>query len=310
MAGLTYRRGHAWSTACLLLSLLLIHPLTCFAENTILIIKSNDNKFFNTTIEQLVDRTEVEAKYTIRTLKSFKQNSTSDLNAQLIITLGHEASEYAHGLDIKNPVIHSYVTEFQYKEHPSKHNHSSVLLEQPLERYVLFIKYLLAVKNIGILKTSEEQVPASELRRIQQKYKLNMNQSIFHKGDNPVSAVRHLLDNNDVLLTLPAPEIYNRKSLKGILLTSYRMNRPVISYSPSHVKSGALAAIYTTPENIGQQLAELVTQFLKQDSVELKPVYFASDFNISINQRVAESLHLHLADRESILKLLRQESNR
>lgn len=310
MAGYTHRRRQAGSTACMLLWLLLIFPLSCFAENTILIIKSSDNKFFNTTIEHLIDKTRAEAKYIITTLESVKDSSAPDVNAQLIITMGQDAAEYTYGQSLMTPIIHSYITEFQHKSHPLKSNHSSILLEQPLERYALFVKHLLSVKNIGILKTREDELPDSARQQIQRKYKLNINQSFFNKGDNPVSAVRYLLNDNDVLLTLPAPEIYNRKSLKGILLTSYRLNKPVISYSPSHVKSGALAAIYTTPENIGHQLAELVTKLVEQNNFKLQPFYFASDFNISVNQRVADSLNIRLESTEAIMTKLRQDSAR
>lgn len=306
MAGSRTIRDYAGALACLLLFLLITYPLSSFAENSILILKSNENNFFNTTIEGLIDKIGSDAKFNIRSLQEFKLNPSPELEDRLIITLGFEAASYINELDVAIPVIHSYLTEFQHLSQRPKIHHSSVLLEQTLDRYVHFIKLLLSIKSIGILKSDGDQINADKLQILQQKSGLKINQSIFAKGDNPVVAVRRLLKNNDVLLTLPAPDIYNRQSLKGILLASYRMNKPVISYSPAHVKAGALAAIYISPEKIGQQLAELVVQLLNNKGYTLQPVYYAADYSIAINKQVAESLNIELAEEQQILRQLHQ----
>lgn len=310
MTGNRHQKRPPWRVAGLLLSLLLTYPLMAIGENSILIIKSNDNNFFNTTIESLIDRTRAQAKFTIRSLDSLQNIESYQPDEQLIITLGYQAAKFTTQLDTSAPIIHSYLTQFQHHSHQPRPNHSSVLLEQPLQRYALFIKHLLSIENIGILKTRDDEIVADELQKINQNLHLNITQSIFEKDDNPVIAVRRLLKKNDVLLTLPAPDIYNRQSLKGILLASYRLNKPVVSYSPSHVKSGALAAIYTSPENIGHQLADLVTKILNNKSFNLQPFYYASDFNIAINESVAESLGLTLAREQDIVKKLSEAEDR
>lgn len=296
--------------ACIVLSLLIAVPVVCLAENSVLILKSNDNRFFNTTIEKLIDKTRAEAKYTIRSLESFKNASLSDIQPQLIITLGHEAARYTNHYGGTIPIIHSYLTKFQHDHHKYDTNHSNVLLDQPLERYALFIKQLLSVQTVGIIKPTGDEIDTQSLQKLNKKLNLEIEQSLFKKDDNPVRAVRSVLKNNEVLLTLPAPEIYNRRSMKGILLASYRLKKPVISYSPAHVKSGALAAIFISPEKIGIQLAELVSKVLINKAFKMKPYYFASDFDVTINRSVARSLNLELPEEQFISDQIREAESR
>ena len=92
--------------------------------------------------------------------------------------------------------------------------------------------------------------------------------------------------------------------MKGILLTSYRQGKPVISYSPAHVKSGALAAIYASPENIGRQIATIINQFHNKDHFSPDKLIYSDTFNIAINRQVENSLQLKLPDIKNIEEAL------
>lgn len=306
MTGNRHTRTKTWIFGWLLLSLLIAFPLAAVAEKTILVIKSNDNNFFNTSIQTFIDQTDHPVKYNITTLEAIRKDKGLIKQASLIITLGYDAAKFTFDLVEEIPVIHTYLTEFQFNTHEKKSNHSSILLDQPLNRYLKFIKLLLGSSKVGVIKTDNDKIDLKRINNLQQDLQVEIIQKFFKPGDNPVNSVRNILQQSEVLLALPAPDVYNRQSLKGILLASYRMNKPVISYSPAHVKSGALAAIYTTPENIGMQLGEIVARMLQRESFKPRLFYFASDFNISINQQVAESLNLELADEQEILRQLRR----
>jgi len=279
-------------------------------SRSILIIKSSDNPFFNSSIEQLSNHTQSQVKFNITTLESIRQKNTTDYQPDIIITLGIAAAKFSLNFSKGIPVVHSYITEFQYKNNTSCKGHYSLLLDQPLERYLQFIKLLLNVNTVGIIKSDKDKISADRLDKIKKSTTIDIKQSIFESGDNPVNSVRNLLQNADVLLSLPAPEVYYRQSLKGILLSSYRLNKPVISYSPSHVKSGALAAIYASPENIGTQLAEILNKMLESKTYQPESFYYAQNFNIVFNKRVSESLHIKLPDKQLVAEKLKQASEK
>jgi len=239
---------HRW----LMLPVLLLLTFQAVATvGTVLIVKSSDNIFFNNTIETLINQAQQPLKFRITTLDTLKRNSALTNDLALIVTLGIKAADYVTEQVEHTPVIHSYLTENQFHHHSSRRsNHYSILLDQPLHRYIRFIKLLTMAKKIGIIKNHADQVSPERLHQLETQLNIEIVQRLIEKGENPVTAVRDLLPSIDVLLSLPDPQIYNRHSLKGILLTSYRQSKPVVSYSPAQVKSGALAAIYSTPENI------------------------------------------------------------
>jgi putative tryptophan/tyrosine transport system substrate-binding protein len=79
-----------------------------------------------------------------------------------------------------------------------------------------------------------------------------------------------------------------------VLMTSYRSRKPVISYSPAHVKSGALASIYSSPVDIGRHLSILMHESLNNAGVGPARPHFARFYTIALNSSVAGALGLTL----------------
>jgi len=280
------------------------------AEFSLVIVKSSDNRFFNASIESLQSNLPKDIRTSVTVLDVDNPAATRVDVADLIITLGYDAMQWSASRTDGIAVLHAYLTEFQYRQHPSPKGHASILLDQPLERYIRFARLLLAPKRVGILSSPDNPIGKHKLQAIETQQQIDINESIYQPDDNLIDTLRHLLKGSELLMALPAPEIYNQKNLKGILLTAYRMNRPMLSYSPSHVTSGALGAIFTSPENIGKQLAELSTTMLRNPRFEPHPFYYASDFDIAINDNVARSLNLKIPRREALMQSVKQESSR
>ncbi len=290
-------------TLLLLIGIIAFSPV--WAETyTIQIIKSSDNSFFNRSIENIINHIHGRVKFNITNLETHEKDKKDPSRPDLIVTLGLQAAKHGLNYEADIPVIHSYITEFQYNQNSPKDNHYSVLLDQPFKRYVHFIKHLLDVQSIAIIKTEANKLEQDDLLSISAVTGLHIDQYIFEQGDNPINSVRNVLRQNDVLLTLPESDVYNRNTLKGILLASYRLDKPVVSYSPSHVKSGALAAIYTSPENIGKQLASMINKMIENKRYKPPIRSYAQDFNIVFNQRVADSLNIKLPDKQTLRQQL------
>ena len=132
---------------------------------------------------------------------------------------------------------------------------------------------------------------------------IQLNQFQVDADNKLLPVLRELLTRNDALLMLPRSALYNRDSLKGVLLTSYRNRKPAISYSPAHVRAGALASIYSSPNDIGRHLAQVIEQV----SARLEDGFeFARYYSISSNRRVARALALTLPDESSLRSALDQ----
>jgi len=73
---------------------------------------------------------------------------------------------------------------------------------------------------------------------------------------------------------------------------------PLIGLSQSYVNAGAIAAIFSTPDQMAKQTAMTALQFIK--SGKLPSSQYPSEFSIAENLQVAKSLGIELPAPESI----------
>jgi ABC-type uncharacterized transport system substrate-binding protein len=88
------------------------------------------------------------------------------------------------------------------------------------------------------------------------------------------------------------PQVYNSGSIANVLLATYRARVPVLAFSPSYVRAGALLSLHSTPVQIGTQAGSMARSLL-QGSASPAAVYPA-DFTVTVNEHVARSLGLTL----------------
>ena len=115
--------------------------------------------------------------------------------------------------------------------------------------------------------------------------------AIIGKRRDVGEALSLLLSDIDVLLALPDSRIHNSKTISHILTTAYRNNIPVIGFSSAYVKAGATGAIYTSPDNIAQQLAEVIFDIITKQN-RINDSQTASYFSVIFNYEVTRSLGL------------------
>jgi putative ABC transport system substrate-binding protein len=305
------RRLSIYISNSLFLGLLLVVPslLPLAAANVqIAVIQSNGNPYFEQTNQSLnrqLDHTFQISVTNADTIDTQHQNLQA---SDIIITLGIDAAlKIAKKYDTKN-IISAYITLNQQQRHQTKlDNHSLVLLDQPLSRYLAFTALMLQPRSVGIINSKKLALNKKQYDMLS-KFNLILRQYGLQKQANPLITVRQLLKNNDVHLLLPDEGIYNRNTLKGILLTSYRSRKPVISYSPSHVRAGALASIFSSPSDIGAHLASVIKRLTVERSQTKPIIEFAQYFSIAVNIRVARALGVNLPDEAKLTDRLNELS--
>jgi putative ABC transport system substrate-binding protein len=179
------------------------------------------------------------------------------------------------------------LNEFPDLKDAGKNMYSAIYLDQPSRRQIDLITLLLpATKIIGVLYT-EPPSDISALRMQATAHKCKLYERSFDDAKSDTSS-----PSSDVLLALPDVEIYNSSTIRNILLATYRNRVPLIGLSSAYVKAGALAAIYSTPEQIAIQSVGLVRTFAETHM--LPPAQYAKDFEVSVNEQVAHSLGLNV----------------
>ena len=163
---------------------------------------------------------------------------------------------------------------------------SVVCLDQPVQRSIELAKLLLpGAEKAGLMlgPASHEHIETFT----QQVNIAGMTPNIakFSVQENPILVIEPVLSQSDIFISVPDTRLINIATAKWILQLSYRHRVPVIAYSKAYLKGGALAALYSSPANVGRQTAELLLNSLQSPDVESgahMPAYFSIDFNDSV----------------------------
>ncbi|MBI5752812.1 MAG: hypothetical protein HZA59_11850 [Hydrogenophilales bacterium] len=237
--------------------------------------------------------------------------------ADLVVPVGVRAVETVAKLKLHAPVFSvlapkSAVDQIA-KEHPAldTRTFSALYLDQPAVRRMALIRQALpGRKRVGVLLGPESSDALRALQAAAREQGLSLEIERVASAEELLPALKRVLAESDTLLVLPDAQIVNKNTAQSILLTSYRAQDPVVAYSKSYVSAGALAAVYSTPAQIGQQAAELLARMVQAKPLALPPPQYPKYFSVSINYQVARSLGLAIEDEAVLLQRIKAGTER
>ncbi|MDS4072205.1 MAG: ABC transporter substrate binding protein [Defluviicoccus sp.] len=218
----------------------------------------------------------------------------------VVITVGTRA--LAAALESRTaPVVATLVPRLSYertlrgaKALPGRRV-SAVFIDQPYGRQLNLISLVLPGRQrIGVLATAEYEENLKLLVTAAQPRRFSIVSEIVTSPQNVPPALSRVLGESELLLALPDPGIFNAGTIHNILLATYRAQQPVIGFSPAYVRAGALAALYSTPQQMAQQAAELALRALT--GAGLPPPQHPRAYSVGVNSTVARSLGITVDD--------------
>ncbi len=235
----------------------------------------------------------------------------------LSVAIGVRTCEIAAALESKIPVFcvlvpRSAFEKIQRERTGDTRMLSAIFIDQPLERQVELIRVALPGKGrIGVVFGNEsfDQLPL--LSAAVREAGLQLRWEKVTQSDALLGALQKVLGEADVLLALPDPLVFNRDSIQGVLLTTYRYQQPLFGFAESYARAGAILALYSTPAQIAEQCAEIILRAARMRNLVLPPPQHPKYFSISINNQVARSLGIVMADEAVLrdrLKIIEPES--
>lgn len=220
----------------------------------------------------------------------------------LIVALGPNALLQSLSEAVAAPVLALYVTSDGFREFtkpgaaPTDRaaldaQVSAIFHDPPLERQALLGRLLIpSAERVSLLDGIDSRaVRAAELRQISA---LGLTPELFpvNGPSNLIPILNRALDYGDFVLGTPSPGVYNRNTIKHLLLTAYRRNQFLIGPSRAFVGAGALASTYTSFEQLATETAEFIARF--RDTGNLPAAGFPARFEVEVNRQVARSLNL------------------
>lgn len=166
--------------------------------------------------------------------------------------------------------------------------------DPPLDRQLRLTRYLLPeARRVGVLYAQHSQFLIEDLRRAAKPMGLEIIAEAWTdlRDSRPLQT---LLQNSDVLLGIDDPQLYNSKTAKNLLLSSYGQQRALIGPNAGFVRAGALASTLSNQED----WLAVVDQLLDQPPGRWPRALYPDHFRVASNQQVARSLGIEAIDPE------------
>ncbi len=238
------------------------------------------------------------------------QSEAALSSAKMIVPVGVRAARTVAERGGRTPVLSVlvprewYLSEGKTALSEGGRQTSAIFIDQPSSRqFHLILSALPSVTKVGVVLSRQGANQLPELDRQAKSHRLALVSATLEPGARLVETLERVLGEVDLLL-LPFPdsEVLNRTTAQSLFMTSYRFRDPVVGYSQSLVKAGALLSVYTNPAQAGRHAAELAERLLSGEKLPQAnwPKYFA----VSVNEHVARSLDIRVPSETVLLKRL------
>ncbi len=299
------------TVAAALRGLCLLVCLSCTATTTLAAEQVNIISTANSRYQQsLVQSIRDSLRGSDIKIKLFDVNTRRNIEngEQLIISIGNESASL---LDEKQIVATQLriLANIDPEKIPVQENTSYLSMTQPLCKQLALIRFLNDEwQTVGVLLPEADSDWTHRLESCATSYQLTLQVILIDQYISIIDALNSTLSESDVLLALPDASVYNAGTIKSILLTTYRHKVPVIGFSESFVRAGALAAIHSTTMQLANQTAELIKKYYINQNIKQRYIY-PDDFDVSINKDVAKSLGILTPDKKALITKLKNKNN-
>ncbi len=236
-------------------------------------------------------------------------------DAKLIVAVGIKAATLAassHAKYILNVMITKSGHEKLLHDFPKRDNtnsYTSIYLDQPIERQLgLIVAAFPNRKRLGVLFDTSTLSELKQLQQLAPDYGIDLYEKEVANPEAMFDTLQSVLQHSDVLLALPAPEIYNSSTLRNILVSTYQSHTPVVGFSSSYVKAGAICAVFSTPAQLATQTSSSIKKFIETNT--LPPAQNPTFYEISVNERVAQSMGIPINNHDELSKKMSTKRKR
>lgn len=274
---------------------LLFTPAVSHSMENVLAIFSSQDKIYHNFYSTLEDN--FEQNISLKQINHLEINPEILNRYEIIISIGLKAAKTLSKYKPESTVIHTLIPDNESLSASISCNNENcykIYINQPISRYVDLFKILFPEKhNLVFISAQRNSKKSRQLKTAAHEKNITYKEIYIEKNNNIARTLINKLNKNDVLLALSNPTIYNRNNAKNIILSTYHKDVPIIAYSKSFTKAGALTSLYSSINNIAETTAKLANTII-ENGPQTHKEHYSDGFSIDINSAVARSLNINI----------------
>jgi ABC-type uncharacterized transport system substrate-binding protein len=223
----------------------------------------------------------------------------------IYVAIGTLATERLFKLKPKQPILSIFVTAGAWQKLATEYFGSpqlatqqgaqAIVINQPVQRYAALCQLLIPeLRSISTAIGPSNWPLLSHYQQTKNNRSPPIHFAQLTPETNPLEAIEKVMSTSDLFLALPDQGIYTRSTAKWALYLAYRQRKPVVGFSEKYLNAGAVASLYSTPENIARQAQEWITEMLAgrlNNNNFSYPLYYT----VGTNPRMANTLGIRIA---------------
>ena len=289
------------------------------AHAAILLVLSGEGGVYSEIARQL-EQGPGKADYRVTVVSEQAELATDPAGAQAIITIGTRAAEAVYRVQPEVPVLSALITRSGF-DHLTTRYYSSpsaavargvsvICLDQPLARlYRLGTLLMPEARRVGVLTSELPSLDAVKAFTPDQDSGVILEYVTIDSGSSPISTLSPVMRNSDFVIALPGKKSITVAAARWILKLGSHTRTPVIAYSRKYARSGAVAAIYTSPSDVATQVQQVVSAADGLRSGKAR-ILSPAEFSVEINATVAGVLGVPVQAAEYYRDRIRQWETR
>ncbi len=279
--------------------------LSCSAgQDIVRVVVSSDAAPYmtaaNALTKSLKDQSVLTQSFTLDAIKDGLPAPVSATSKVVWVAVGSRAADYLNStLAGMTPLVYCMVAKPELiglKD--GVDNVAGVAITLPVhEQFSLIKRALPDLKTIGMLYRSTSPKSVRYLAEVQKQMPEGWQLQAINidASGSMAKAIQKLFNQQvDLIWTMADSSVYNRSTVKALLLASLRNNTPVFGFSGSFVKAGALLGLEADPTLQGKYAATLVQEVFNHQTKAEQPEM--AGVNLAVNMIVADRLGISLPD--------------
>lgn len=289
--------------AALLLSAALSLPAAAQGARVGVVV-SGDAPYFTLTYQQMTRRVLAELpdiRFVLLNASSLPDYpERADLD--LIVTIGSDAARSALAHTVEAPLLATFLSRANYEAllarpalGSANRRISAIFTDQPpLYRLRLARRLLSEAQVIGTALGPNTSALRDELVEAAAQTDFALRLTAIDMDSNPSRELQPVFGEADAFVVIPDSAQINRASSRWILNLGYRERTPIIGFSQTYTRSGALASLYTSPQDVGRHAGEAIIAWLCCADPQIWQPESSRYFSIDTNAFVADALDIKL----------------
>ncbi len=240
--------------------------------------------------------------------------SSSTAKRSIIIAIGPKA--FSNALDRKSniPIVSVFTSRTLYykikeQHHSNYRKTTAIFADSDLNDQIALITgiYNRSI-SVGVLLTQPNLGYKSELILLADEYEIKIHIEILQSGNDIYRSLNTLTAKGvDAILAIPDADIFNKSTMPGIVLSTYKNDQSIIGFSDKLVQAGSLASVYYLPKHVAIDTNSIVSVYFSNGYIGEE--HFSKNFNVAVNKSVARSLNLYKNNPTELVSRVKKNVN-